>query len=60
MNITEINNKFDCLNYGGSWNNSKQNFDNIFTAMLTLFEMMTTEGWMTVLYMGIDATGIDT
>lgn len=28
-------------------------------AMLTLFQMMTTEGWMSVLYAGVDAVGVD-
>jgi hypothetical protein len=28
-------------------------------AMQTLFEMMTTEGWLDVMYNGIDARGVD-
>jgi hypothetical protein len=35
------------------------NFDNVFQAMMTQFQMMTTEGWQKVMYNGIDATGID-
>ena len=27
--------------------------------MLSLFEMMTTEGWLTVMFAGVDSTGID-
>ena len=27
--------------------------------MLILFQMMTTEGWMTVMYAGIDSRGVD-
>ena len=27
--------------------------------MLTLFEMMTTEGWLNVMYQGVDTTGIN-
>jgi hypothetical protein len=29
---------------GGEWENSRANFDNTINAMLTLFEMITTEG----------------
>jgi len=28
--------KFDCLNFGGSWKNSDQNFDNMIEAISTL------------------------
>ena len=54
-----VMNKWDCHNLGGDWDKIPSNFDNTITAVLTLFEMMTTEGWMNVLYDGIDATGID-
>ena len=27
--------------------------------MITLFQMTTTEGWMTVMYSGIDSRGVD-
>lgn len=50
---------YDCQNQGGTWQNQKANFDNIFTASLTLFEMMTTEGWLNVMYAGIDSRGIN-
>lgn len=36
-----------------------RNFNNIFTAMLTLFEMMSSEDWITPAYMGIDSVDID-
>ena len=35
------------------------NFDNVINAFTVLFEMMTTEGWMAVMYNGIDAAGVD-
>ena len=49
----------DCLALGGSWQNAAGNFDNVGTAMLTLFQMMTTEGWLTVMYSGTDMRGKD-
>lgn len=54
-----IENKFDCLDYGGDWVNKDQNFDNVQSGILTLFNVMTTEGWIGVMYDGIDSTKID-
>ena len=39
----------DCLQYKGIWKNQRSNFDNIFIAMETLFEMTTTEGWTNIM-----------
>ena len=47
---TDISNELDCANFGGIWANIDMNFDNFFVAFLTLFQMMTTEGWMTPLF----------
>lgn len=41
-----IDNKFDCINYGGQWLKADNNFDDIFEAILTLFQM-TMVGWVT-------------
>jgi len=35
------------------------NFDNVIIACVTLFEMMTTEGWVITMSRGIDSRGID-
>lgn len=37
------------------WRTYNQNFDNIFAAMGTLFEMSTTEGWVDIMLHGVDA-----
>ena len=37
------------------WKSQDMNFDNVFNAMQTMFEMSTTEGWTAVMYMGVDA-----
>lgn len=55
----EIKNKWDCINYGGEWVNSDDNFDNVVSAMMTLFGMSTTEGWLDVMWSTIDTTEID-
>jgi hypothetical protein len=47
-----------CVEQGGLWQETiSQSFDNIPSAMLTLFEISTTEGWVDVMYAGVDATG---
>ena len=55
---TPIADMFDCLDHGGNWINRDQNFDNIGAAMVTLFNVMTTEGWIGVMWDAVDATTI--
>eukprot|EP00347_Sterkiella_histriomuscorum_P005312 403357086 len=57
--LQNVYDKFDCLNYGGIWVNHDQNFDNIIQAILTLFQVSTTEGWVEVMHYGEDSIGID-
>ena len=54
-----IRDKFDCLDFGGDWINRDQNFDNVMTASLTLFNVMTTEGWLQVMWDAVDSDKID-
>jgi hypothetical protein len=54
-----IINRQDCLNIGGEWRNKDAHFDNILNAMMTLFELATTEGWIQIMYSGIDAVDVD-
>jgi hypothetical protein len=51
--------KFDCINWGGAWENADANFDNVPNAMSTLFQISTTEGWLDIMNMGMDAVNID-
>jgi len=48
----------DCIAAGGEWVNKEANFDSTLMAMLTLFIMMTTEGWVDVMNDGVDGVGI--
>jgi len=54
-----VKTKENCINSGGSWSNNFVNFDNVINAMFALFQMTTTEGWITVMNIGIDSRGID-
>ena len=56
--MSQVFNLYDCNNLGGDWFSPTRNFDNIFSAMLTLFEMMSGEDWLTVFFMGVDANEI--
>ena len=47
------------MDYGGDWVNRDQNFDNIFKALVIVFQMSTTTGWVTVMNGIIDSAGID-
>jgi hypothetical protein len=55
----KLNTKWDCLNTGGEWLDRDQNFNNFPNAVQTIFMMMTTSGWMYVMYDGIYSTEID-
>ena len=54
-----IENKWDCLNYGGRWLSAPMNFDNSLQGILTLFIFQTREGWVGLMEMSIDATKVD-
>ena len=46
-----------CSEQGGQWaQRLSQNFDNVGSAFLTLFEIMSTEGWVDVMYAAVDST----
>lgn len=40
-----INTKWDCINYGGEWVNPDYNYDNTLKSFITLFGIMSSEGW---------------
>lgn len=54
-----ITDKFDCQDFGGDWVNVDQNFDNVMNSMITLFNVMTTEGWIGVMWSAVDSNVID-
>ena len=54
----KVKSEWDCYNYGGEWVQLAANFDNVFQAMMTMFTMMTTEGWALVMWQLVDTTEI--
>ena len=47
------------MDYGGDWVRLDSHFDNIFDAMLTMFKVALTEGWLDIMYWGTDTPGPD-
>ena len=47
------------MDWGGDWLVLDSNFDNIFHAMLTMFKVALTEGWLDIMYWGTDSPGAD-
>ena len=54
-----IHHKSDCFDYGGDWILNDMHFDNIFSALATLFQVATSEGWMNEMFLAVDAKGKD-
>lgn len=52
-----INTRWDCLNYGGEWENKDLHFDSAMDSVMTLFTIQTTEGWIDVMWYAVDAVG---
>jgi hypothetical protein len=46
-----------CVEQGGRWLNFDRNFDNVLSALQSLLEISTTEGWVTTMFHGVDAVG---
>lgn len=58
--MTTITSRYVCECWGADWGETiPQNFNNVGSAMLTFFEISTTEGWADVMMTAIDSTGID-
>jgi len=57
--LATVTNRIECEELDGYWNVPTENFDNALKGLLTLLEMMTTEGWIDVMNMGIDSVPPD-
>ncbi|KAH8252721.1 hypothetical protein KR032_001490, partial [Drosophila birchii] len=57
--ITEVNDKWDCIEQNYTWINSKITFDHVGMGYLALLQVATFEGWMEVMADAVDARGVD-
>lgn len=42
-----------------TWVNQKYNFDNLGQALMSLFVLSSKDGWVNIMYTGLDAVGVD-
>ncbi|XP_053367832.1 voltage-dependent T-type calcium channel subunit alpha-1G isoform X4 [Clarias gariepinus] len=54
-----ITNKSDCLLAKYKWVRHKYNFDNLGQALMSLFVLASKDGWVDIMYDGLDAVGVD-
>jgi len=57
--ITEVQNKWDCLNVGGVWVLQYPNYDNLLNSYVSTMVLMTTEGWQNLLLLGVSSTKVN-
>uniref|UniRef100_A0A8B9RFN9 Calcium channel, voltage-dependent, T type, alpha 1G subunit n=1 Tax=Astyanax mexicanus TaxID=7994 RepID=A0A8B9RFN9_ASTMX len=57
--IRNITNKSDCLLAKYKWVRHKYNFDNLGQALMSLFVLASKDGWVDIMYDGLDAVGVD-
>ncbi|XP_054912536.1 voltage-dependent T-type calcium channel subunit alpha-1I-like [Poeciliopsis prolifica] len=57
--VKNITNKTDCIRAGYRWVHHKYNFDNLGQALMSLFVLASKDGWVNIMYHGLDAVGID-
>lgn len=59
-NIKHVKNKSDCESIPGNvWINRKYNFDDLGKALMSLFVLSSRDGWVNIMYTGLDAVGVD-
>ncbi|KAL6102505.1 cacna1h [Pungitius sinensis] len=59
LDMKNITNKSDCLQANYRWIRRKYNFDNLIQALMSLFVLSCKDGWVNIMYDGLDAVGVD-
>lgn len=58
--IIGVKTKTDCEDDPrNEWLNQKYNFDNLIQALMALFVLSSKDGWVNIMYTGLDAVGVD-
>ncbi|CAJ1081166.1 voltage-dependent T-type calcium channel subunit alpha-1G [Xyrichtys novacula] len=57
--VRNITNKSDCQQANLKWVRHKYNFDNLGQALMSLFVLASKDGWVDIMYDGLDAVGVD-
>ncbi|XP_031353487.1 voltage-dependent T-type calcium channel subunit alpha-1G isoform X1 [Photinus pyralis] len=59
-NAKGVRNRTECLDLpGNTWVNQQYNFDNLGKALMSLFVLSSRDGWVNIMYTGLDAVGED-
>ncbi|XP_072167756.1 voltage-dependent T-type calcium channel subunit alpha-1H-like [Diadema setosum] len=59
-NVRHIRNRTQCESDSeNQWINQQYNFDNLAQALVALFVLASRDGWVDIMYNGIDAVGVD-
>jgi voltage-dependent calcium channel T type alpha-1G len=59
-NIKNVRNRTDCeADNRNVWIYSKYNFDDLGKALMSLFVLSSRDGWVNIMYTGLDAVGVD-
>ncbi|XP_073707811.1 voltage-dependent T-type calcium channel subunit alpha-1I [Garra rufa] len=59
LDVKNVTNKSDCLSANYRWVHHKYNFDNLGQALMSLFVLASKDGWVNIMYHGLDAVGIN-
>uniref|UniRef100_A0A7N8Y7L4 Voltage-dependent T-type calcium channel subunit alpha-1G-like n=1 Tax=Mastacembelus armatus TaxID=205130 RepID=A0A7N8Y7L4_9TELE len=59
LDVSNITNKTQCLEAGYRWVRRKYNFDNLGQALMSLFVLSCKDGWVSIMYDGLDAVAVD-
>ncbi|KAM3863913.1 voltage-dependent T-type calcium channel subunit alpha-1H [Diretmus argenteus] len=59
LDTRNITNKSDCQLANYRWIRRKYNFDNLGQALMALFVLSCKDGWVNIMYDGLDAVGVD-
>ncbi|XP_061564981.1 voltage-dependent T-type calcium channel subunit alpha-1G isoform X4 [Cololabis saira] len=57
--VRNVTNRSDCLQNNHRWVRHKYNFDNLGQALMSLFVLASKDGWVDIMYDGLDAVGVD-
>nr|XP_022916967.1 voltage-dependent T-type calcium channel subunit alpha-1G-like isoform X2 [Onthophagus taurus] len=57
--IRGVKNRTECELRGNKWDNQKYNFDDLGQALMSLFVLSSRDGWVNIMYSGLDAVGVD-
>ena len=58
--IKNVKNRTDCVaDKRNQWVNRKYNFDDLGKALMSLFVLSSRDGWVNIMYTGLDAVGVD-